>query len=85
MKIPPTLHSEGGGQRDVAVSAWFAREALIELAGRHPALEGRIFEGGPLPTFLNVFVDKRSPFRSAQTRIGARRPSSLAPQLSAWL
>ncbi len=33
------------------------REALESLVATYPALSDRIFDGGELPQFLNVFVD----------------------------
>ena len=57
MKIPPVLRPEADGQRTVSVDGDTVRDALIGLIAQYPALEGRVFDGGSLPTFLNVFVD----------------------------
>jgi len=57
IRIPPVLRGEADGNRSLTVEAATVREALDELVGRYPALQGRILEGDGVPTFLNVFVD----------------------------
>ena len=57
IRIPPVLRSEAAGNRSVAVDAATVREALGRLVAEYPALEGRVLDGGTVPSFLNVFVD----------------------------
>ena len=57
LRIPPVLRPEAGGQRTVEVEATTVREALAALIAAHPSLETRVFAGGSIPSFLNVFVD----------------------------
>jgi molybdopterin converting factor small subunit len=57
IRIPPVLRSEAAGNRSVAVDAATVREALRRLVAEYPALEGRVLDGGTVPSFLNVFVD----------------------------
>jgi molybdopterin converting factor small subunit len=57
IRIPPVLRSEAAGNRSIAVDASTVREALRRLVAEYPALEGRVLDGGTVPSFLNVFVD----------------------------
>ena len=57
IRIPPILRPEAGGNREVDATGSTVREALENLVASYPALEDRIFDGGELPQFLNVFID----------------------------
>ncbi len=56
VRIPPTLRPDAEGQREVAAGGSTVREVLAEVAQRFPALEARIFEGGNIAAFVNVYV-----------------------------
>jgi len=56
VRIPPTLRTEVGGERQVEAHGSTAREVLEDLARRYPALESRLFEDGELAPFVNVYV-----------------------------
>jgi molybdopterin converting factor small subunit len=57
IKIPPVLRPGVGGAREIETGGATVGEALQELVTAHPSLEGRVFENGAVPQFLNVFVD----------------------------
>lgn len=57
IRIAPVLRPDAGGNRTVTVAGATVRAALAELVTLHPALEDRLFEGGEVPTYLNIFVD----------------------------
>ena len=57
IRIPPILRPDAGNNRSVDASGATVREVLENLVSTYPGLAGRIFDGGELPQFLNVFVD----------------------------
>jgi sulfur-carrier protein len=56
IRIPPTLRSEVGGERQVDVAGETIRELLENLAERYPALEAHLWENGDVAPFLNVYL-----------------------------
>jgi molybdopterin converting factor small subunit len=57
IRIPPVLRGEAAGNRTVSVDATTVRTALDALVAEYPALRDRVFAGGEVPSFLNVYVD----------------------------
>lgn len=57
VRIPPILRPEAGGNRQVEISGATVRDVLEELLVSYPTLRDRIFDGGELPQFLNIFID----------------------------
>ena len=57
IKIPAVLRPGVGGLREIEAGGATVGEALQQLVAAHPSLEGRVFENGEVPEFLNVFVD----------------------------
>jgi sulfur-carrier protein len=57
VRIPPTLRTETGGERQVEASGATVRELLDDLTARFPALRDRILEDGEPAEFVNVYVD----------------------------
>lgn len=57
VRIPPTLRTETGGERQVETRGATVREVLQDLVGRFPALRERILEEGEPAEFVNVYVD----------------------------
>jgi sulfur-carrier protein len=57
VRIPPTLRTETGGERQVEARGSTVREVLEDVAARFPALRDRIFEEGEPAEFVNVYVD----------------------------
>ena len=57
VRIPPTLRSETGGQRQVAASGATVGALLTDLAAQFPGLAGQIFEDGEVAPFVNVYLE----------------------------
>jgi sulfur-carrier protein len=57
IRIPPILRPDAGNNRSVDAPGTTVREVLENLVSTYPGLGSRIFDGGELPQFLNVFVD----------------------------
>ena len=56
VRIPPTLRNEVGGARELVGDGETVREVLEDVAGRYPALEAQLFEGGSIAPFVNVYL-----------------------------
>ncbi len=57
VRIPPTLRTETGGEREVEADGGSVRAVLEDLTERHPALRDRIWEDGEVASFVNVYLD----------------------------
>jgi molybdopterin converting factor small subunit len=57
VRVPPVLRAEAGGAREVKASGSTLRELLEDLNARIPALGSRVYEGGSIQPFVNVYVD----------------------------
>jgi sulfur-carrier protein len=57
VRIPPTLRDETGGQAALQVRGETVRDLLEDLTGRFPALRERIYAGGDIAQFVNVYVE----------------------------
>jgi sulfur-carrier protein len=57
VRIPPILRPETGNNRQVEAEGATVRQVLESLVDEYPTIRDRIFDGGDLPQFLNVFVD----------------------------
>ena len=57
VRIPPTLRSDTGGEREVVASGDNVREVLEDLTGRFPGLARQLWEDGQVAPFVNVYVD----------------------------
>jgi sulfur-carrier protein len=57
VRIPPVLHAETGGRRDVEVAGDTVRDVLEGLLAAFPGLEGRLLSQGELQPFVNLYVD----------------------------
>jgi molybdopterin synthase sulfur carrier subunit len=56
IRIPPTLRTETGGEREVEASGATVRELLDDLSTRFPGLHAQIFDNGEIAPFVNVYV-----------------------------
>jgi molybdopterin synthase sulfur carrier subunit len=55
--IPTPMREQSGGQAVVEVGGATVREALADLVRQHPGLGPKLFDGGRLRPFVNVFVN----------------------------
>jgi molybdopterin converting factor small subunit len=51
------LRAEAGGAREVTAEGGTVRELLEDLSERIPALGSRVYGGGAIQPFVNVYVD----------------------------
>jgi molybdopterin synthase sulfur carrier subunit len=56
VRIPPTLRTEVGGERQVEVDGTTIRELLENLADRYPGVAAHLWENGDVAPFLNVYL-----------------------------
>jgi sulfur-carrier protein len=56
VRIPPTLRTETGGERQVPAVGETVRELLDDLMSRFPGLRSQLVEDEELATFVNVYV-----------------------------
>ncbi len=58
VRIPPTLRTEVGGERQVEADGGTVRELLEDLDRRHPGIGGQLLDqSGSLHRFVNVYVN----------------------------
>jgi molybdopterin synthase sulfur carrier subunit len=57
IRIPPTLRSEVGGERQVPAVGGTVRELLDDLTSRFPGLRRQLVEDDDIAPFVNVYVD----------------------------
>jgi molybdopterin synthase sulfur carrier subunit len=57
IRIPPTLRTETGGEKQVEARGENVRELLVDLMGRFPALRQQLVEDGDIAPFVNVYVE----------------------------
>ena len=70
VRVPPVLRPEAGGAREVDASGSTVRELLDDLTTRLPALGARVYAGGAIQPFVNVYVDGED----VRTRAGLDTP-----------
>jgi molybdopterin synthase sulfur carrier subunit len=56
VRIPPTLRTETGGERQVVADGETVREVIDDLADRFPGLGDQILDDGEIAPFVNVYV-----------------------------
>ncbi|MES1248309.1 MAG: ubiquitin-like small modifier protein 1 [Actinomycetota bacterium] len=57
VRIPPTLRSEVGGERQVPAAGETVRELLDDLTSRFPGLRTQLVEDDDIAPFVNVYVE----------------------------
>jgi len=57
VRIPPTLRTETGGERQVPASGGTVRELLDDLMSRFPGLSSQLVEDDDIAPFVNVYVE----------------------------
>ena len=57
IRIPPTLRTETGGERQVPAAGDTVRELLDDLMARFPGLRSQLVEDDEIAPFVNVYVE----------------------------
>jgi molybdopterin converting factor small subunit len=57
VRIPPTLRSETGGERQVSAQGTTVRELLDDLMSRFPGLRAQLVEEDEIAPFVNVYLE----------------------------
>jgi sulfur-carrier protein len=57
VQIPSPMRDAAANHAEVSVGGATVSEALRMLIAAHPALESKLFDGGRLRPFVNVFVN----------------------------
>ena len=57
VEIPSPLREQAGGKTEVAVSGATVQAALDDLVRQYPALGPKLFDGGRLRPYINLFVN----------------------------
>jgi molybdopterin converting factor small subunit len=57
VRIPPTLRSETGGEREVHATGGTVRELLDDLMSRFPGLRSQLVNEDEIAPFVNVYVE----------------------------
>ncbi len=57
VRIPPTLRTDTGGERQVEAEGDDVRGVLEDLTARYPALASQLIEDGAVAAFVNVYLD----------------------------
>jgi sulfur-carrier protein len=57
IRIPPTLRTETGGERQVPASGDTVRELLDDLMERFPGLRRQLVDEDAIAPFVNVYVE----------------------------
>jgi molybdopterin converting factor small subunit len=57
IRIPPTLRTETGGERQVPAAGDTVRELLDDLISRFPGLRSQLVADDEIAPFVNVYVE----------------------------
>jgi sulfur-carrier protein len=57
IRIPPTLRTEVGGERQVSASGETVRAVIDDLVARYPGLANQLVEDGDVAPFVNVYLE----------------------------
>ena len=57
VQIPTPLREQSGGHAEVEVAGGTVGGALADLVAKYPGLAPKLFDGGKLRPYINVFVN----------------------------
>ncbi len=77
VRIPPTLRTETGGERQVEAAGENVRDLLDDLTAKFPALRSRLIEDDEVAPFVNVYVGGED----IRTRDGLETPVRAGEQI----
>jgi len=58
VQIPTPMREQAGGKAEVEVSGATVGAALADLVRQYPSLGPKMFDGGKLKMFINVYVNE---------------------------
>lgn len=82
--VPTPLRKLTAGQSKVEVAGSSVREILANLEADYPGFEGRIFDGGEIKRFINLFVDGQEirTLNGLDTAVGENAEVSIIPAMA---
>jgi molybdopterin synthase sulfur carrier subunit len=57
VQVPTPMREQAGGKADVEVTGATVQAALDDLVRQYPGLKSKLFDGGKLRPYINVFVN----------------------------
>lgn len=57
VQVPTPMREAAGGHAEVAVTGATVGAALADLVRQYPALQSKLFDGGKIRPYVNVFVN----------------------------
>ena len=57
VQVPTPMREAAGGNAEVAVSGATVKDALADLVRQYPALGSKLFDGGKVRPYVNIFVN----------------------------
>ena len=57
VQVPPTLRTHTENQAVIEANGGTVQALLEDLKARYPALAGRLYDGGKLKPFINLFLN----------------------------
>ncbi len=57
VQVPTPMREAAGGNAEVAVTGGTVKDALADLVRQYPALGSKLFDGGKVRPYVNIFVN----------------------------
>ncbi|HEX4607992.1 MAG TPA: ubiquitin-like small modifier protein 1 [Urbifossiella sp.] len=57
VQVPTPMREAAGGNAEVAVAGATVKAALADLVRQYPALQPKLFDGGKIRPYVNIFVN----------------------------
>jgi molybdopterin synthase sulfur carrier subunit len=57
VQVPTPMREAAGGNAEVAVTGPTVKDALADLVRQYPALQSKLFDGGKIRPYVNIFVN----------------------------
>ena len=57
VQIPTPMREQAGGNAEVDVTGATVGAALADLVAKYPGLQSKLFDGGKIRPYVNVFVN----------------------------
>ena len=84
VEIPSPLREQAGGKTEVAVEGATVQAALDDLVRQYPALGPKLFDGGRLRPYINLFVNDEDIryLDDMQTAVGEGQVLAIIPAVA---